>query len=75
LIRLNSTVLTLCLGFVALLGTLAGLLCPFGLKPFPAAVCGVLIAAGASLAANRVRYVSLETVAGAFLGTLAGADT
>jgi len=71
-IRSNSTVLTLCLGFVAVLGTLAGLLSPFGLKPVSATVCGVLIAAGLSLAANRVRYASLETVAGAFLGAFAG---
>lgn len=70
--RLNWDVLIFNACFFALFGWLAANLQIFGL-PIPiSALCGVLVAAAATLAVYRLRHTRLEIVIGGFAGAIAG---
>ncbi len=70
--RLNWDLLIFYVCFFALFGWLAANLQVFGLPVAVSALCGVLVAAAAGVAAFRLRHVKLETLAGGFAGALAG---
>ena len=70
--RSSRSVVLLCIGFIALLAILAAILHPFGLPLPGAAACGVGIGIVVTLGAVRLRFVSLQSLLGGFIGSLAG---
>jgi uncharacterized protein YacL len=71
-LRSNWDTLLLRLGFVALLGVMAGFFQPFGLSHTAAAFGGILTAVAFNLLELRVRRARLTSIIGACLGSILG---
>lgn len=70
--RSNWDTLLIRVGFVALLGIIAGFFQPFGLSHFSAAGGGVLLGIAVNVLELRVRQARLTSIVGASLGALLG---
>ncbi len=70
--RSNWDILLLRIGFVALLGIIAGFFQPFGLSHFVAAAGGITLGLAINALELRVRQARLTSIVGACLGSLLG---
>ena len=72
MLRSNSDTVLLRLGFVALLGIIAGFFQPFGLSHLTGALGGVCTAVAFNILELRIRRARLTSIVGACLGSILG---